>query len=512
MRRTLAATALLITACPWSSGTPPLYGCVSDDECSRPLTCRGGVCAGEAGGGIANDAGGTGGGDDGGTAGGTVIENPRLDFVPLGTITAARCVPLTLTLGGAAQTHTVSFSALPAGLTFWADPQCSQPLGTRQLSPSVASAVIHIRSLTGQRYTVNAQAMTVPMPATVTVTVLPLVRSGACTVQAGVGSAACSITPPQENLDETFFVYQASGEAVNDYASVATRCTLASAGQVICDRTGTTGDVNITWQTAEVPGLDVQRADLGCDGTASRTLAFPRAIDPSKSFVTYAVRQTGAYFSANDAFAATLSDAGVAFTWAAACDEVVTLTAQVAQWPGATVARGVLGLNAGVASQQAPTLAVAQAAFGLATWTTSAGIGDAPCASLLRVSEPASRNLTLSRGDGGACVAPELPRIAYERVDLGTRGRVQQVTVTMAAGVATTSTMLLPYDATRTLALAGGQTGGQGLAMGEGLLEAPSAVADFASTFRLQGNQLIAERKSSRATSRWTVFVVELSP
>jgi len=513
MRRSFAALALLVTACPWTSGPPPLYACASDDECVPPLACRGGVCAGETGGGLGNDGGGTGGGgDDGGAAGGSVVENPHLFFVPLGTLTAARCVALTLTLGGTAQSHAVTFSTMPAGMTFWADSACTQPLATRQLSPQAPSAVIYIRAITANTYTIRAQSMTVPMPATVTVTVLPLVRSGMCTVQAGVGTGTCPIMPPQENLAETFFVYQASGEAANDYASVATRCTLASASQVLCERMGTQGDVIITWQTAEVPGLDVQRADVGCDGTASRTLAFPRPIDPSRSFATYAVRQTGAYFSANDAFAATLSDAGVALTWAAPCDETATVTAQVAQWPGATVARGLLGVDAGLTGLPSPSLAVAQSAFALATWTTAGGISDAPCASMLRVAVPTSRLVTLARGDAGACVAPELPRVAYERVDLGTRGRVQQVTVTMEAGVATTSTLLLPYDATRTLVLAGGQTGGQGLAMGEGLLETPSAVADFAATFRLQGNQLIAERKSSRASSLWTVFVVELSP
>ncbi|MBL8952749.1 MAG: hypothetical protein JNK82_18355 [Myxococcaceae bacterium] len=517
MRRTLPALALLAAACPLGYGTPPLYGCTSDDECVRPLTCRGGLCAGETGGGLGSSDGGMGDGGTGGSGGqgggdGGVVENPVLDFVAVGTITAARCVPATLTLGGAARAHTVTFSSMPAGVTFWADAACTQALPSLTVQPVMLPVTLYIRALTAQGYTVTATSTTVPVPATVTVTVLPIVRSGTCTVPGGVGTVQCPITPQQENLNETFFVYQASGSAMNDYASVATRCTLASASQVVCDRAGTTGEVYVTWQTAEVPGLDVQRADLTCDGSATRTLTFPRAIDPARSFATYAVRQTGAYFSANDAFAATLFDAGVAFTWATACDESATLTAQVVQWPGAVVARATLGVDGGQGSVTSPMLATAQSAFSLATWSTAASIADAPCGSTLRVSVPAARTVAFARGAASACTGPELPRVAYERVDLGARGRVQQVTLDMADGVAMASAVIQPVDPTRTLVLAGGQTGGQGLAMGEGLLETPSAMGDFAATLRLAGNQVIGERKSTRSTSRWSVFVVELSP
>ncbi len=508
----LAALALLVTACPLSSGTPPLYGCASDDDCAPPLTCRGGVCAGATGGGIATSEDAGAGGTGGGAAGGTEQENPLLDFLTVGTITAARCIAVTLTLSGSTSTHAVTFSATPAGMTLWSDASCTQALGTKQLSLQMTNTTVYVRALTGQVYTLTAQSPTVPLPAAVTVTVLPLVRSGTCTLAVGVGSISCPITPPQENLNETFLAYQASSGAVNDHASVATRCTLASVAQVLCERTGTAGDVAITWQTAEVPGLDAQRLDLACDGSAARTLALQRPIDPARSFVTYGVKQTGAYFSANDAFAATLSDAGVAFSWGAACDENATITAQVVQWPGASVVRGVLGVDAGLATVAALNLAVAQSAFALATWTTSAGIADAPCASMLRVSTPASRTVVVARGDGGACLLPELPRVSYERVELGAFGRVQQVTLAMDVGASSASATVQATDTTRTLVLAGAQTGGQGLAIGEGLLESPSAVPDFAATLRLQGTQLIADRKSARAASRWTVFVVELSP
>lgn len=488
MRLLLSTSALLLSACLCSLGPPPTFACTDEAPCDAGST---------------EDAGGTGGG-------GTVID-PFLLFLPIATVRAAACVPVSVELTGASFERSVVLSASPPGLLLFSDAACTTALQARPLGPSAARLTAYVRALTAQTYTVTAASSGL-MSATLSFPVLPMVRRGQCELSNGVNSTVCVIDPPQENLAETWLIYQATGTASNDHSSLSVRCTLGSTTGVLCERLGTTGQVAIAWQTVELPGLRVQRADLACDGTGSRTLTFPFGVDPARSFATYAVKQTGAYWSSNDAFAATVRASAIDLEWESVCDENATVTAQLAEWPGATVTRGTLTLDAGTVTLETAALPSTQAAFALATWSTTAGIADAPCASMLRVSTSSSTRVAFTRGAAGTCLARESPRLSWERIDLGRFGRVQQLTLGMNAGEGTARAPVQPYDATRTVVFAGGQTGGQGLAMGEGLLDSKSSVSDFAATFRLSADQVLAERRSTTAASRWSVFVVELSP
>jgi hypothetical protein len=93
---------------------------------------------------------------------------------------------------------------------------------------------------------------------------------------------------------------------------------------------------------------------------------------------------------------------------------------------------------------------------------------------------------------------------------LGDRGRVQQVTVSMAAGVLSVQRTIDAVDLNRTLVLASSQWAA-GQASGEAAYNADDLLGESLGRFSLpSATTLQIDRDSSLDSATWTLYVVEL--
>jgi hypothetical protein len=124
----------------------------------------------------------------------------------------------------------------------------------------------------------------------------------------------------------------------------------------------------------------------------------------------------------------------------------------------------------------------------------------------------------VSRAAGNAapqCTEFDVEQWAVDRVDVGPRGRVQELVVTLAAGSASAVRTIASVDVTRTLVFASGQSGGAGQGVGEGAwaVEAGGFLGEAAVTLRLNSaTEVQLDRAGSRGAATFTVYVVELQP
>lgn len=408
----------------------------------------------------------------------------------------------------------VTLSAAPAGLRFYAAPDCS---GAPDASVTAGSD-FGATSETGRNYVVTATAANLTGDQTV-VPLRPLVHSGTCSLAAGELVKSCAVTPPQLEVGRTFLVYQASSAQHDPERSTVT-CVLADAGSVSCQRLVATGTANVTWQTAELAGARVDRYEAACnpDGGDFVTVPLGAAIPPASTFVLTASNAFGMDLNGNDTFSVTASATQLELRWGGGCN-ARRVHLQTVQVPGFSVERasgalaGVLG--GGAAGLPAPD----GGTFALATWRSSAPNNENRlCDRMLRASLPDSAQVAVSRGLGNPasqCVEFDVPAWSVQRVDVGPRGAVQQLGLTLDAGVSSALRGIGAIDLTRTLVLASGQTGGAGQAVGEGFSpdDGGGFLGEVAATLRLiSETELRLERTSAREAASFTVYLIELNP
>lgn len=408
-------------------------------------------------------------------------------------------------------------SPLP-GVQFFSDPTCATSITQATVPVGASRATFYASSATGQPYTLTATGS--GFNTTRAHTVLPMVRTGSCTIGAADGGTTCAVSPPLLSLTDAFLVYQV--QSVSPMAgAVAVRCDLDGLANITCRRRQFDGDALISWQVAEVKGATVRRVDTTCDGGLS--VALGSTAPPNGSFVLTANDNDGTIINDNDLNVARLTDAGTAvdFFFGGACQGEQSMGAQVVTLPTVVVSRGFTTLAVGsttrsISDPPPPTQGVL-----LAQWTTNAG-GAGICDRVLRT-ELQGNSLNFVRANGSAaavCTATAVPQISYERVDFKATATVQQVSTTLAAGSAMGTATIPTVDRTRTLVFTGSHSS-MGLGLGEGTLVGNSGTTDFlgdvAGTFTLGGSgyqstQLVVRRATTQGASRWSVWVVELIP
>jgi hypothetical protein len=226
----------------------------------------------------------------------------------------------------------------------------------------------------------------------------------------------------------------------------------------------------------------------------------------------------GTNYDAADLSSAVLSDGGVVINPnSQPCSDYEY---QVATLPGISVLRGELtsALPAGSRTKSVNGLPIASANAVLlhaARVTSSIPNSASMCHLFVRGDMPTTTSLGFSRGADalqGLCEFYPVDRVAWERVDFGTRANVQQFTV--GTGSIRVNRAISAVDPTRTLVFAGGQQAG-GTATGETSQDDPGSDNIGPATARfdlLSATSVDVIRGRAQNTGVFTLYVVELEP
>jgi hypothetical protein len=129
-------------------------------------------------------------------------------------------------------------------------------------------------------------------------------------------------------------------------------------------------------------------------------------------------------------------------------------------------------------------------------------------AGLVRGRIDSASSLSFTRGD----LSGQIDAIAWERIEFTDASTVQQIDVSMAAGVGTANSAITSVDTGRTIVFAGGQwTSGQ--AMGETTYAGDDVIGVAVGGHELtSATNLLVTRDDINGTADWTSFVVEFGP
>jgi hypothetical protein len=365
------------------------------------------------------------------------------------------------------------------------------------------------------------------MPATLSVTVLPVVRTSSCAFAAGEALALCAVDPPQTSVAASQAYVFPTGPAGPTAGSgaVEVQCAFSTDGaQLSCRRINTTVPVALQVATVELPGTTVQTVSNVCDGGGTYDLPLPTAVNPSATFLLTQAISSGVLFDEFDTFTASLaSSTAVRVRYPTACMQGDPgIAVQVVSLPAALVSRGFSTMAAGVAQ-----VSVASAAGPGVVQHTARVVGplqsDPLCDRLLR-SEQFVGGVSFTRGllDAGSCATQAAPGISWERIDFRAQAsKVLNVPFSMAAGAATATVSLAGQgfvDSTRTLVFMGQGAAGQG--MGELEACAFSDVGAALASWSLEGpadggvavESITFRRGNTNVAARWTAHVVQFEP
>ena len=409
----------------------------------------------------------------------------------------------------------IGLTSMPAGLSFFSDANCSAPITQATIPFGASRAAFRAQSDTGAAYTINAAAMGLS-PGSRTHTVLPMVRTGQCTLADGSLSATCTFLPPVLLLSDSFVVFQVSSGS-NVAGALALLCELTGTGTLQCRRGQSDGDAVVSFQVAEVKGATVRKVETYCDGGLSMPLV--PAAPAGSTFVLSANQNNGNVIDDSDFDVGRLNDAGTAvdFDFGGTCGGPQSLLAQVVTLPNIVVTHGTVSISAADSALSLVEAPAPQSGVLFAQWrgaTNSPGICDRTVRASLQ-----GTSLDFSRANGSTtafCTASVLGPLSYDKVDFRNTASVQQVNVTMGVGTTMSTSTVAAVDRTRTLVFSGSQAS-TGQALGEGTHQGTTNTTDYlgdvSATFTFASpTQLTSRRASSLGASRWTAFVVELKP
>jgi len=448
------------------------------------------------------------------------VTAPPASPVLAGTCGTAEVVVLRLD-GGAPASDTVVALEVDGGLRLFSDTACRQEAPQVTVPGGAPDASFSFFALRSGRYAIFASAGA--DTAEIDQDISPMVRSGRCSIVDGQSSVQCPVAPAVLDTGRAFAAFQTStGETFPGDAGV--HCLLESAGVLGCARTESTGQIDVLWQVAEVPGAAVQPAlPSGCLSPGAYYFLLPTPVDPAAAFVLFSEHRFGAMYGNDDFSTAQLADPStVVVENPAGCTTLGTYAVQVVSLPGASVVRGVAGpMDAGVASLDIPVVQPAPQERTLLLHTHRyAGSPTGPaCAKVVRgeVVDDAGTALRFTRGIppsvGCAGANLDVQAIAWERIQVPPGDRLQRFVVDLASTQTETTVPIAAVDPTRTVVLAGGQ-GSAGQALGEtrDTTTLDLRVASLALELDPSGTSFRASRRASGGASRWTVYVWEFGP
>jgi hypothetical protein len=438
-----------------------------------------------------------------------------------GTCAAGEVVALRLD-GGALESAIAVALEVDGGMRLFSDDGCRQEAAQVTVSAGATDASFSFFALRGGTYAIYASAG--GDLATVDQEIVPITRSGRCSLLGGQSGVQCPVVPPVLDAGRAFVVFQtATPEVFPGDAGV--HCLLAGEGTLGCQRSEITGQVDVQWQVAEVPGAAVQPLITASECALTGLFLYPlRApVDPASSFLLFSEHRPGATYGVDDFSTAELLDAStvVVDNGGGCANTPGTYATQVVSLPGVSVIRGETGpMDAGVSALDVAVPGAPPDRTMLLHTHRYAGSNTGPiCAKVVRgeVLDDAGTTLRFSRGVTAAlgCIGPNLDveAISWERIQVPPGDRLQRIDLRLAATQGEVTVPIRPVDPTRALVLASGQ-GSAGQALGEtrDTTTLDPRVASLMLELDPSGTSLRASRTSSSGTSEWTVYVWEFGP
>jgi hypothetical protein len=403
---------------------------------------------------------------------------------------------------------------------FFSDAACTSQSSQAVFAAGASRASFSFKGRTGGTFAIIATASGLPS-VNQSETILPVVRTGTCTIALGQGSVTCPISPAQLDLSKTLLMFQTSSNDANpDTASV--RCALTSLSAITCTRNdfgdGNEPPVTIRWQTAElVSGLKVQHLQARCTApTLLISVPIQAVANVQTTFLLVSSESNGSTFEDETFYTAWLDAPNlVELAFDDECDPEFVASIQVVEFTGASVTRGftqpLIGTTRNVTNESPVNIGTTALLF---TYQSSASLGDAICDRVVRGELSSTTSLAFTRGSSAtACTDDAIPTIAWERIDFGSRARAQHFPVSMDSGTTSTSvTIPVPVDPTRTLVFSSGQAqagqgGGDSTYVGDDILGAALGVHVLTSP-----TAFTVSRGSSVGTTRWYSTVLQLEP
>ena len=417
----------------------------------------------------------------------------------------------------------VALTATPVGgLRFYSNATCTTPITGVTITAGQSSKGFFVKTVSGSTNTITATATF--GTATQSFTVVGIVRQGTCNMANGQLTITCAVSPMHQSMAKTVLFFQSTSSSSNPLDSEV-RCRLVTPDLVACQRIAAgpaPTPVNINWQTAELAtGLTVQRSSGMCTvGAGSVPLA--TAVNPTSTFVLASFTGIGTNFDDDDMDSARLVDAGTVLLEPEQGQVCTNYDFQVVEWAGVTVSRGVAG-GLGIGARQVGVLGLPAAStntvlFNQALTGSPVALptGTSMCNLLVRSAMPSTTSLLFSRGgdnpNSAACENVPLAQLPWERVDFGTRARVQAFTATLTGN--STDVTISSVDTTRTVVFSGGQMAG-GQATGETAVDnsGDDAVGPGLARFELINDITVrVTRGRNQSSGTFTFYVMEIEP
>lgn len=517
------------------------FACSQDDECASGFVCRQGECQPEGeepDGGVDSgvpdagrpDGGGTDGGPDAGTDGGTTLSN-KLAFVTApqtlpagqcsGVVTVETQDPMGNPINAGSRT-TINLTAMPGtNFGFYTDSNCLSPTTSLTLQASRSRASFYFKARTGGTFAISASAPGFST-ASQSETILPVVRTGTCTLPAGGTSVTCPISPPQLDRAKTLLLFQASSDD-NAPDTSSLRCSLSSVSSITCSRND--GDepsdpaIQIQWQTAELAsGLKVQHLQAVCNNTPLIELPIQPVSSLQRAFLLVSSEKNGNLQGDDDYYTASLAQEDLGYhvdlQFSGNCLSSWLASVQVVELAEANVTRGLTGSMTGtqLVVSGLPAVNLASTAL-LFTYRTSGATSPAICDRVLRGELTSPTSITFSRGAGAeGCAGSTIDSISWERIEFGARASAQHFQVSMAGGAQTASIPITAVDMTRTLVFATGQMQ-SGQAGGETSYAADDVIGTALGWHTLTSPMTLGvSRGADGGTAQWSSTVLQLEP
>lgn len=424
----------------------------------------------------------------------------------------------------------VTLSVVPAGgLTFFSNSTCTTQVASVTMAIGTSTASFFFKGTTAG--SMAAAAATSFGSANQTEIILANVQTGTCAVPNGTTGVTCMISPALLDTTKTMLFFQTSSYD-NTAQSSNVRCRLTSTTALVCDRSGTgtagfSGQVDVSWQTVELAsGITVQHLSTTCGATTPFTVPITPVASTADTFLLGSGLRTGADQSGDDFYTLDLpGNAGVEYEFDPSnpCTLDWAGAVQVVEIPGIAVTRGVTApiTGTGLTLTGLPPVNLASTVLLIDVTfdnLTVADYGPAICARMFRAEMTAPDTITLTRGNGStdpACSTAPVHAISWQRIDFGTRARVQAVDAAMSFGFASATATIAAVDLSRSMALSsgqaiGGQGGGETDFSGDDILGVATAqhLLPTSTSLRLTRNAT----SSTLGAGTWSAYVIEWVP
>lgn len=433
----------------------------------------------------------------------------------------------------------LSVSSSSTAITVHSDASCTAALGSPSIPDGSASLTVYIRGHSAPSTTVTITAtdsnsgFAADAP---TVTALPLVRRGTCTIPTLTSFVNCTISPvipgASNNISHTFMVFQATADdSTTNGATV--KCVLTDTSTINCNRFSATtvAPVSIAWQTVSMGrgtsgsyagGLNVQHLNgVESSNSATASVSFG-SVTLNRSFLLFSNANDGATIGTEDFVTARLQDATTLTFGSSATFMIrpISWSAQIVEYDGLTVERGT-----GSQAKNSATYSVGSASlpttrtFALAMTRFDPGdnTSSATCKRAMRVTASSATQATLARSSGNGntvCTNTGLKEVVYERIQMPNTNSVQSCTVQIGTNVnpvvsSGTCTVGSAPTPDRTVLLLGAQGFG-GQSWGETFDTGGGNVGFATGTLSISGTTVTVNRAtSSNIRSDFSPFVIE---